>query len=80
MEKEENSAFSIACVAHSFVGSRWADEEFQVPMMSGHIPINSVSAWAEGKSRSMYIDSVKWPENKPCARKLVDKSINLSLE
>ena len=80
MEKEQNSAFGIACVAHSFIGGRWDNEEFEVPMNSNHKVINTVSNWAEGKGRDLYMDTVKWPENKPCSHKLVFNEKQLSFD
>jgi hypothetical protein len=32
-------------------------------------PINATSSWAKGLGREIHIDTVDWPNNKPCARK-----------
>lgn len=32
--------------------------------------INITNHWLKTKNTTVYIDSVNWPENKPCARKL----------
>jgi hypothetical protein len=56
-------------VAHQFLGGKWNIDWYEVPMLSGHRPINATSDWARGKSKAIYIDEVSWPDNKPCARK-----------
>lgn len=68
----EHGAYAIACVAHQFMGGKWNNEMFEVPMNSKVRPITVTSNWAKGKSREIHIDTVDWPNNKPCARKAVN--------
>lgn len=44
---------------------------FQVPMNSGNIAMNVTGKWLKSKKTTVYVDSVSWPENKPCARKII---------
>lgn len=46
-------------------------------MNSGNIMMNVTAHWLKTKNTSVYIDKVDWPENKPCARKLIMDKINL---
>lgn len=37
-------------------------------------PINVTSNWAKGNGREIHVDTVDWPDNKPCARKVKSES------
>lgn len=49
-------------------------------MNSGNIMMNVTGHWIKTKNSTVYIDKVDWPENKPCARKLIKKSKNLATQ
>lgn len=42
--------------------------------------MNVTGHWIKTKNSTVYIDKVDWPENKPCARKLIKKSKNLAAQ
>lgn len=80
-QEDIHSGFGISCIAHSFFGFRWNNDIYEVPQNSGHRAINVVSNWAEGKSSDLYIDTVNWPDNKPCANKAMTyKQVNLKTQ
>jgi hypothetical protein len=54
----QHGAFGIACVAHQFMGFRWTDESFEVPMNSGNLPLKVTSEWASGKNKKSLVDTV----------------------
>ena len=75
VQNQNHSAFGIDCVAHSFIYGRWNDPMFEVPQGSGHLQMTVTSNWAEGKGRELFIDSVGWPNNLPCAKKVVTAKV-----
>ena len=52
------------------IGGKWQYEDYEVPMNSGKMASVVVSQWLKSKQSTVQIDEVRWPENKPCSRKL----------
>lgn len=67
--KEGNGAFGIACVAHEFLSGRFLNDMFEIPMNSGNMVVNATENWIKRKNNTVLIDTVSWPNNKPCAFK-----------
>lgn len=70
--------FGIACVAHFFTNGKWDNTDFSVPMNSNNTAQAVVEKWMNSKSSTetfKYLDTVAWPDNKPCSRQA--KTINL---
>jgi hypothetical protein len=65
------AAFGIACVAHIFVGERFNDDTFQAPMNSQMFPENVTIHWLANKPDRNHLDTVIWPHNIPCSRKVI---------
>lgn len=73
--------FGISCVAHFFTNGKWDNTDFSIPMNSNNTAQVIIEKWINSKSSTetfRYLDTVEWPENKPCSRQA--KTINLSAE
>ena len=49
-------------------------------MNSGNHPCNLAERWINTDEKIVLIDEVTWPNNKPCANKLLSPSRNLLID
>jgi hypothetical protein len=67
-----NGAWAAACVSRGAIITKptWIDTTFQAPQNSGYTAEKAISNWvtaAKEPENHKHIDSVSWPNNKPCS-------------
>ena len=73
--REGNGVWSISCVIHQILGSKYGDSRYAVPM--GHdMAALAVQKWVNGQ-KVVLMDEKDWPSNANCAHKLLS---SLSIE
>lgn len=65
----QNGVFGISCALHGLTGGKYDNDMFEVPMNSGNMLYKGLQGWEKGE-RVVWIDSVDWPQNAPCAHKV----------
>lgn len=67
--QHKNGYWAVACVKHTFIKSaNFYSNSFKVPMNSANTIQASMFAWvSDDKSSHLHMDTVPWPENKPCS-------------
>ena len=70
---QKNGVFAIACALHDMSGGKYSNDIFEVPMNSGNMLYKGIDGWRNGQ-KIVWIDSVDWPKNTPCAHKLAGRT------
>ncbi len=66
-------AFGISCVAHFFTNGKWDNTDYSVPMNSNNTAEVVITKWLASKNVNdtfKYLDTVDWPDNKPCSHQV----------
>lgn len=67
-----NGAWAPACVTRGGLLTKpvWIDTKFEVPASSGYTAEKAIENWFLGVAepeKHKHIDTVSWPNNKPCS-------------
>lgn len=65
-----NGVWSISCPIHIIIiDTKYYDEFYRIPEYSPNSVNQAVKNWIENTTSShVYIDTVEWPNNRPCQK------------